>query len=197
MINMQFKNILLLISSAVLAIACSSTKAPEVENPNSARMDLMHKGFLLSLPEVEGWSVVKKSNYKVILSKRGSGGSDGYTIQVLVVSLPTFESDDEFLAFIENRMKNSSKNANVLEQKSNLYTAGNEMCVQHLSKEARNSKSGTELTLETVSITCHHPDNPDAGVYMALSKNYAPGSSDEDMAAKAAEIFNNLYFTEL
>lgn len=193
---MQFKNILLLISSAVLAIACSSTKAPEAEDPNAARMDLMHKGFLLSLPEIEGWSVVKKSNYKVILSKRGSGGSDGYTIQVLVVSLPLFENDDEFLAFIEKRMKNSKKDANILEHKTSLYSAGNEMCVQNLSKEARNS-TGTKLTLETVSITCHHPDNPDAGVYLALSKSYAPGSSDEDIAAKAAEVFNNLYFTEL
>ena len=197
MIKMQFKNILLLISSAVLAIACSSTKAPEVEDPNSARMDLMHKGFLLSLPEIEGWSVVKKSNYKVILSKRGDRGNDGYTIQVLVVSLPVFENDDEFLGFIENRMKNSNQNANVLESKAELYTAGNEMCVQYKSKQARNSKSGTALTLETVSITCRHPDNPDAGVYMALSKNYIPDSSDEDMATKAVEIFNNLYFTEL
>lgn len=197
MINMQFKNILLLISSALLVLACSSTKAPKVQDPNSARMDLVHKGFLLSLPEIEGWSVVKKSDYKVFLSKPGARGNDGYTIQVLVVSLPTFENDDEFLAFIEKRMAESAANSKVTEQKVNLYTAGNKMCVQYKSKEARGETSGTKLMLETVSITCRHPDNKDAGVYLALSKSYIPESSDEDMSAKAVEIFNSLSFTEL
>ena len=194
---MQFKNIILLLASALFIFACSSTKPPVVEDTASVRMDMMHKGFLLSLPEGEGWKVVKKSNYKVLLSKRGPRGRSGYTIQVLVVSLPAFETDDEFLAFIEKRMDKSLENSDVIEKHASLYAAGNKMCVQYNSKENRTAKSGTDLTLETVSITCHHPDNPDAGVYMALSKSYVPDSSDEDMTAKAIEIFNNLYFTEL
>jgi len=194
---MQFKNIVLLLTTALFIFACSSTKPPAVEDTAGARMDLLQKGFLLSLPEEDGWKVVKKSNYKVLLSKRGPRGQAGYTIQVLVVSLPAFETDDEFLAFIEKRMEKSQENSNVTEQKASLYTSGNKMCVQYKSKEDREAKSGTNLTLETVSITCHHPDNPEAGVYMALSKSYIPGSSDEDMTAKAVELFNNLYFTEL
>jgi len=194
---MQFKNIVLLLTSAIFIFACSSTKPPAVEDSAGARMDLMQKGFLLSLPEGEGWKVVKKSNYKVLLSKSGARGRDGYTIQVLVVSLPAFETNEEFLAFIEKRMEKSQENSNVIEHDASLYSAGNEMCVQYKSKENRTAKSGTDLTLETVSITCHHPDNPDAGVYMALSKSYIPESSDEDMTAKATELFNNLYFTEL
>lgn len=198
MTNMQFKNIVLLLTSALFIFACSSTKPPVVEDAAaSARMDLMQKGFLLSLPEVEGWKVVKKSNYKVLLSKHGARGRSGYTIQVLVVSLPVFEKDEEFLAFIEARMEKSQENANILEHDASLYAAGNEMCVQYTSKEQRTAKDESELTLETVSITCHHPDNPEAGVYMALSKSYVPDSSDEDMVAKATELFNNLYFTEL
>lgn len=194
---MKLKNILLLLSSALFIFACSSTKAPVVEEASTARMDLMQKGFLLSLPELEGWSVVKKSNYKVLLSKRGATATDGYTIQVLVVALPLFETDEDFQAHIESRMAKSSENAEVLDQKTSMYTAGNDMCVQHTNKEARKSKAGTDLTLETVSITCRHPDNAEAGVYLALSKSYLPDSSEEDMSAKAIELFNNLYFTEL
>ncbi|MCW8900847.1 MAG: hypothetical protein OQK75_13730 [Gammaproteobacteria bacterium] len=191
---MQFKNILLLLSSALFIFACSSTKAPE-ENVSSASVDLMQKGFLLSLPEEDGWQVVKKGDYKVLLSKKGASGS--YTIQALVVALPTFEDDDQFLEFIKNRMAESSKKHKVLENNTAMYAGTNEVCVQYTSKEERKSKTGQALTLEVASFTCRHPNNPNAGVYMALSKNYAPGNSDENMAEKAIELFNRLYFTEL
>ena len=92
MITMQLKNLLLLLSSALLVFACSSTKPPE-EDTAAASLDLMQKGFLLSLPEEEGWSVVKKGEYKVLLTRTGETGS--YTIQSLVVSLPTFEEDEQ------------------------------------------------------------------------------------------------------
>ena len=191
---MQFKNILLLLSSALFVFACSSTQAP-VEDTGSASVDLMQKGFLLSLPEEEGWQVVKKSEYKVLLSKKGETGS--YAIQALVVSLPMFEEVDQFLEFIKNRMAESSKNQKVLESNTSMYAGNNEVCVQYTSKEKRKSKTGQALTLEIASFTCRHPDNPNAGVYLALSKNYIPGSSDENMAEKATELFNRLYFTEL
>lgn len=192
---MQFKNILLLLSSALLVFACSSTKAPDVEDKASANVDLMQKGFLLSLPQSEGWSVVKKSDHKVLLSKRDATGS--YTIQTLVVALPIFEDETQFLDYIKDRMATSRKNNKVLEHDTTIYTGSNELCVQYISKEKRKSKSGQALTLEVVSFTCRHPDNANAGVYMALSKSYVPGTSSENLTEKATELFNSLYFTEL
>lgn len=194
---MQFKNILLLLSTALFVIACSSTKTPDADDSASARTDLMQKGFLLSLPEEESWSVVKKGDYKVSLSKQAANGVDRYTIQTLVVNLPTFEDDNQFLAFIENRMATSQSSSKVTEQNASFFTGDNQVCVQYNSKEERESKNAEVLTLEVVSFTCRHPDNANAGVYIALSKSYAPGTSDEDLTAKAIEIFNRLYFTEL
>ena len=194
MINMKFKNLLLLLSSALFVFACSSTKAPE-EDVGSASVDLMQKGFLLSLSEADGWSVVKKTDYKVLLSKQNESG--GYTIQTLVVSLPLFEDDTQFLGFIENRMADTRKKHKVIEHNTAMYAGSNEICVQYTSKEERKSRSGEPLTLDVVSFTCRHPNNPEAGVYMALSKSYAPGSSDENMLETATELFNRLYFTEL
>ena len=190
---MQLKNLLLLLSSALLVLACSSTKPPE-EDTTGASFDLMQKGFLLSLPEEEGWTVAKKGDYKVLLTRSGQAG--GYTIQALVVSLPTFEEDEQFLEFIKNRMAESSKNNKVIESETSMFTGNNESCVQYTSTEER-MLSGNAVTLEVVSFTCRHPNNPNAGVYLALSKNYEPGTSDEDMKAKALELFNRLYFTEL
>ncbi len=194
---MQFKNILLLLSTAIFVIACSSAKKQDVDDTASARTDLMQKGFLLSLPENEGWSVVKVGDYKVLLSKQAANGVDRYTIQTLVVTLPTFEDDNQFLEFIENRMTTSQQNSKVFEQNAVFFTGDNQICVQYNSKEERKSKSAEVLTLEVVSFTCRHPDNANAGVYIALSKSYAPGTSEEDLTATATEIFNRLYFTEL
>ena len=191
---MQFKNILLLLSTALFVFACSSTKPPE-EDVASASVDLMQKGFLLSLPESEGWSVVKKTDYKVLLSKQNESG--GYTIQSLVVSLPVFEEDAQFVDFIKNRMAESSKKQKVIEQDTSMFAGGNEVCVQHTSKQERKSKSGSPLTLDVASFTCRHPNNPEAGVYMAISKSYEPGSSDENLLETATVLFNSLYFTEL
>ena len=122
---------------------------------------------------------------------------DRYTIQTLVVTLPAFEDDDQFLAFIENRMTTSLQNAKAFDQNAAFFTGDNQICVQYNSKEKRKSKSAEVLTLEVVSFTCRHPDNANAGVYIALSKSYAPGTSEEDLTATATEIFNRLYFTEL
>lgn len=191
---MRLKNILLLLSSALFIFACSSTKAPE-SDAASASLDLMHKGFLLSLPENEGWSVVKKSDYKVLLSKQGETG--GYTIQTLVVSLPTFEDENQFLDFIKDRMAKNRKKHKVMEHDISLYTGNNELCVQYSSKEKRKSKKAKAVMLDVVSFTCRHPDNVNAGVYIALSKSYLPGSSNENLTEKAIELFNRLYFTEL
>jgi len=193
---MRLKNILLLLSTALLAVACSSTKTTEVDD-TTARNDLMQKGFLLSLPEEEKWSVAKKGDYMVMLSKQGENGSDRYTIQTLVVTLPTFEEDNQFLEFIENRMATSQKDADVSESSASFFTGDNQICVQYNSKEKSKNVDGAAQTLEVVSFTCRHPDNANAGVYIALSKSYEPGTSEEDLTAMATEIFNRLYFTEL
>jgi len=191
---MQFKNLILLLGSALLILACSSSKGPESGDSGN---DLMQKGFLLSLPENEDWTVVNKSDYKVFLSKRGSKAAENYTIQALVVSLPTFEDDNQFLDFIRKRMAKSRKKTKVMSHNTSLYSGHSETCIQYTSREKRNSKKGTALTLELVSFICRHPDNANAGVYLALSKSYPPGQSSEDMVDTAIELFNRLYFTEL
>lgn len=193
---MQIKNLLVLLSSALLIFACSSSK-PKEEAASTASLDLLQKGFLLSLPEEEAWQVVKKTDYKVLLTRTGETGS--YTIQTLVVTLPTFEEDadfQQFLQYIKGRMDESNAGNNVMESDTSIFTGNNENCIQHSNKQGRTQK-GKAVTLETVSFTCRHPNNPSAGVYMALSKSYEPGASQENMLEKATELFNRLYFTEL
>lgn len=191
---MRFKNSLLILSTALFVIACSSSNKMETESTAAESNDLLQKGFLLSVPAADGWSVVKKSDYKVFLAKKDPDNNEQYTLQALVVSLPSFETDEEFLEFIKRRMIKASPAG--VSQDTTLFTGHGDACVQNKSKEERLVK-GKTMILEMVNFTCRHPDNKSAGVYLAYSKNYHEGSSDEDLSEKALELFNRLYFTEL
>ena len=191
---MRFKNILLLLGSVVLVVACSSTPKTDNAAAEPETTDLLQKGFLLSLPAADGWNVVKKSDYKVFLAKHGENEDETYTLQTVVVSLPSFENDDEFLDFIKQRMMKAIPGDP--SQETTMFTGHSANCVQNSNKQTRLVK-GEEKVFEMIDFTCIHPDNKNAGIYMAYSKTYSPGHGDEDFSAKAEELFNHLYFTEL
>jgi hypothetical protein len=191
-IDMRFKNIILVLGTAILMMACSGTpKTDNMDSAGSDSMDLLQKGFLLSLPVADGWKVVKKSDYKVFLAKQGTNEGDQYTLQTVVVSLPSFENDEEFMDYIKHRMMRDGST-----QETTLFTGHGDSCVENNSKEEKQEK-GKTMILEMINFTCRHPDNKNAGVYLAYSKKYSPGNGDKDFAEKALELFNHLYFTEL
>lgn len=187
---MLFKKILLLLSSVLFIFACSSTN-----KQGSGDMDLTQSGFSLSLPEEAGWTVVKKGSHEVTLIKQGQ--TDGYTIQALVVTLPQFEGDYQFLEFIQDRMAASRKESEVISHQTDMYMLEGEQCVRYISKEQRESKNSHTVTLEVVSFTCRHPYNVNAGVYMALSKTYSQGTSSENLSEKALALFKRIHYTTL
>lgn len=191
---MRFKNILILLGSLVLVAACSTAKKADTTAAEPETTDLLQKGFLLSLPVADGWNVVKKGDYKVFLAKKGANEDEKYTLQTVVVSLPSFENDDEFLEFIKRRMMKAIPGD--VYQETTLFKGHSEDCVQNSNKQNK-QVNGKEMVIEMIDFTCRHPDNKNAGIYMAYSKTYSPGHEDEDFSDKALELFNHLYFTEL
>lgn len=191
---MRFKNSLLILSTALFLIACSSSRKMETEPTAAESNDLLQKGFLLSVPTADNWTVVKKSDYKVFLAKQGAKQNEQYTLQAVVVSLPTFTSDEEFLDFIKRRMIQASPTG--APQNTTLFSGHSEPCVQNASKEESLVK-GRTVILEVVNFTCRHPDNKTAGVYLAYSKKYFEDENEENITANARELFSRLYFTEL
>ena len=151
----------------------------------------MQKGFSLSFPDQNEWTVVKDNPYKIVMTKPGQGKNDRYMIQALVVKLPKFNSDEDFMDFITNRMKKSQKQSgtNVTEENVQFVEGQNNKCVQYKSKEQRSSKA--EM-LEVISFTCRHPDREKAGVYLAYSKKYSQGNDDKNFAVKAAGLFSHM-----
>lgn len=197
---MQAK-VFILLFSAVSLIACSSTQEKQQQSAPLIQAApepiLIQKGFLLSLPDQEEWRVIKNNTYKVIMTKQGRATNERYTIQALVVKLPDFKSDEDFMTYISNRMEKSQKKSQVevLEKNVRLIDGQDSKCVQYNSKEQYPGKSKPVL-LEIANFTCRHAGKENAGVYLAYSKKYSEGNEDKNFGKIAAGLFSHMALAE-
>ena len=186
---MQIKTLFLLLS-AVTLFACSSAPELKVQEEPIASNSIQ-KGFFLSFPEQNEWTVINNNTYKIIMTKSGQAEKDRYMIQALVVKLPKFDNDEAFMNFITSRMEKSQSQSGtkVSEEKAQFVDGKINKCVQYSSKEQRSKKA---QMLEVVSFTCRHPDRENAGVYLAYSKKYSQGNGDKNIGTKAVSVFNHM-----
>jgi hypothetical protein len=198
---MGIKKLLSLTALAMLMISCASTppesvSVEEVYVPSFKT--LSHKGFNLVVPDDTAWKVANENEYKVELAKRGTTANDVYTIQALLVKLPSFETDDEFMNFIQSSMESSDRNSQVqvVEQGASFIPYNENQCVQVSRKTEKLSAASAQI-LEIVNFTCRHPFKDNAGVYLAYAKRYQDSEQPEDLVPQALNLFYNLEFTDL
>lgn len=201
---MRFRNILLISSLTLAVIGCSTPRQQAAIEPAPEDQEYVLRGFSLSIPVREGWNVVKQGPYKIVLSKQDSENHVHYAIQALVVELPEFNRDEEFLKYIESRMKkNRDKSASEVIKTETRFIAGQvDACVQSHSKEMKSPAAGKPAdaklsVLELVNFTCRYPDKKNAGIYLAFSKRSDASSADEDMEVQANKFFNRMNFRDL
>jgi len=198
---MGIKKILSLSVVAFLTISCASTP-PESEPVEQVYVPsfktMSHKGFNLVVPDDASWKVANENEYKVELAKRGTATNEVYTIQALLVKLPSFETDDEFMSFIQSSMDSSEQKSQtqVIEQGASFIPYNDNQCVQ-VNRKTEKQSATSSMILKIVNFTCRHPYKNDAGVYLAYAKRYQDGESEEDLVPQALNLFYNLEFTEL
>lgn len=194
---MHIKNIFLLLCTSLLVVACAGAPAKKVSSVKD--QILVQKGFTLSFSELKDWIVTEENPYKVVLSKQNQNKHERYTIQVLVVKLPSFKDDDAFLSYIEESMaKNSDKSKlTIIEQQVNLTSGEGKRCVRYNSKEEpiKKTSNNKSLVLGIVNFTCRHPDKKNAGVYLAYSKKAYKDNIDDNLITQAENIFSLLKFS--
>ena len=195
---MQFKGLVLILSTVSLFACSSSPKLQSQVSGNSGNIEIIKKGFSLLIPNQDNWKVVKKGPYNVVLSKQGLTNKERYTIQALVVKLPRFSNDEEFMAFIKERMKKTQQKSDskIIEHHTQFVDGEDSKCVQYRSKKQYPDKSKAVM-IETVNFTCRHADRDNAGVYLAYSKKYLGDNEDKDFAESAAGLFNQMELSAL
>ena len=198
---MGIKKILSLSVLAFLTVSCASTStdSDSVEDVYVPSFkNLSHKGFNLVVPDDSGWNVANETAYKVELTKRGEVSGEVYTIQALLVRLPSFDSDDDFKAYVEKSMDSIDKKtqSQLIEQGSSFIPYNDNQCVQ-FNRKTEKTAGAEPMLLEMVNFTCRHPLREDAGVYLAYARRFQEGSVEEDLTPQALNLFYNLEFTDL
>ncbi len=201
---MQLRNIVLMLGLTLSVIACTTPRQQASIAPASDSQEYVLRGFALSIPASEGWTVVKQGQFDIVLSKQDKEKRERYAIQALVVELPEFKHDEEFLEYIESRMNSNRDKSSpeVIEAKSRLVAGQGNMCVQSHSKQMNPSAAGKaenvrQSVLELVNFTCRYPDKKNAGVYLAYSKRSSSASADENLATQADKLFSKMSFRDL
>ncbi len=165
---------------------------------------LIHNGFSLLPPAESGWIVAHRSPHQLALAKRGDHLDESYAIQVVMLQLPIFNTDEQFAQYVtqgtkkdtdESRFKNSHYETTIVNGIS-----GN--CIKTLSTtedtQAQKQSSSTEsMILEIIQFTCKHPSNNTVGVNFGYSHRYYAGNADPNLNSKAEMIFKNFNFTQL
>jgi len=196
---MCIKKLSLLPFIAILLVACSST--PKIEAPTVVDNQVSsQKGFSLPMSEQEGWTVFEENPYKIVYTKQNIENNERYTIQALVVKLPSFDEDKEFLDYIEKSIEKNRKKSKlrVVEQEIDFISGKGEKCVRYNSKEEPlvKKEKTKSLMLGMVNFTCRHPEKQNTGIYIAYSKKSYSDKSDENLVVQAENIFSKFSFSK-
>lgn len=199
---MQLRNIILMLTLTLSVIACSTPRQQQSNLPASDNEEYVLRGFSLSIPASEGWNVVKKEPFKIVLSRQGKEQQELYAIQALVVELPEFSHDKEFVEYIESRMNTmrATSASEVIETKTSLVAGHGNMCVQSHSKEKKSAgktENAKQSILELINFTCRYPDKKNAGIYLAYSKRSSAVSTDDNLKSQANSLFDKMNFKDL
>lgn len=197
---MHIMNQLVTVSIVAMTVGCATTSEPPPLVTQVQYQPSNQKGFSLTFTGKESWTVNEETPYKVVYSKQNTNNSERHLIQALVVKLPSFNNDQEFLEFVEksiekNRQKSKLK---LLQQQVGFSSTQGEKCVRYNSMEepAAKSKVAKPVVLGMVNYTCRHPDKANTGIYMAYSVKSLADKSDENIIANAENIFSSLSFNK-
>ncbi len=192
--------IFVVLALSLLLVACKSQpRHPELTETGTR---LVFEGFSFMPPNEKGWIVIKKGDDWVALAKRGAAMDETYAIQAsLLMKLPEFKSDQEFLRFSRQAFNNNSDSGRfqILQSSDRLVNGKRGKCVKFYTQSKdrdplTRSKRKGHMILEIMGFSCLHPDDKSKGVLISHSKRYFPGQKTERITERSWELFRSLEF---
>jgi hypothetical protein len=195
--------IITVLALSLLLVACKSQPRHPMLEETGAR--LVFDGFSFQPPREKGWIVIKKGNDWVALAKKGAAVDETYAIQAsLLMKLPEFKNDQEFLRFSRRAFNNDSDGGRfqILKSSDRLVKGKRGNCVKFYTQSrdkdplTRSRRKGS-MILEIMGFTCLHPQDRKKGVIISHSKRYFPGQKTERITERSWELFRSLAFEKL
>jgi hypothetical protein len=183
-----------------LTIGCAPApgKLQEVRLPPKRIVQL---GYSILPPDDRGWYVRRRTPTFVAMVKQGKGPDESIAIEASAHPFSPPPSQDAAAsvlpdpeADIASRFRQLALDVKTDDERPDCKRVH---AVSEDRAPARRSGSKAPMILETLLLTCAHPEDRALGIDVLYSHRYEPGRRDPDFDAKAIGLLKAVQFTDV
>lgn len=183
----------------ILLAACSTT--PDLDMvQGGTRMDL--SGVSYVLPDGQPWAVIMRQTYQTVFGAMGQPRNETLIVSSALYNIQPPATPADFLQAVQAGRSNEPATGRfeILRNTEQLVTDRSETCVRYRSAskdfgvDAR--RGGQYTILETIGMHCVHPDKPNIGVQVELSRKAPPDLGYPGFDAEGLTMLRSVTFRE-
>jgi hypothetical protein len=182
---------------AALAACASQPKEPP---------RIMMQGFSISAPkEMEKtWVVAQQSPELTVIGKQGRFTGESFAMQTTIIKLPALPSSEALVRYVESNLRKEidPKRFRLFKLETTEQKVHEQSCaLSRVEMAERNAADSTgspvNTMLETMTLTCPHPQDPLRAINMAYTHRHLPEDVDPQFAQEGAMLMQTLAFEPL
>ena len=167
---------------------------------------IMMQGFSISAPKEreKTWIVAQQSPEITVIGKQGRFTGESFTMRTTIIKLPALASSEALLRYVESNLRKEidPKRFRLSKLETTELTVQQQSCaLSRVEMAERTSSDGTaspvNTMLETMTLTCPHPQDPLRAINMAYSHRHLPEDVDPQFDQEGALLMQTLAFEPL
>lgn len=188
-----------MLASALMLGSCASMQ--EVQVPPER---LVLKGYSFIPLNEKGWLIRGRNPDQVVMVKPGANPDETIAIvaRKYVEDSPLRSSEEIVSVLVEVEKKNSTSQRfkPLLQEIVPHQEKGSHCARSHIASEdhapVRRTTRTDHMIIDGFTLACAHPKDNRTIVYVAISQRAYPGQGDQNLLAKAQQIFSSLEFSD-
>jgi hypothetical protein len=185
---------LLSLLSLFLLSACVSLP----QYPGGQRISVPGVSFVP--PAGKQWSMMMRSTYQTVLASTGKDQNETFIVATQIFQISNVGSKEDFLKRVKEQRAAEPQTGRFETTKNRefLDNERTETCVRHIAaSKDYGAKRGADFTIyETYGMNCIHPNNPEIGVFVELSKKAPQDMTSEDFEILGKDLLRSVEFTK-
>lgn len=165
---------------------------------------ILMQGFSIAVPNEKDWIVARQGPDLTVIGKPGRYSGESFTMQAIVVNLPSFDSAQALVRQVEaTRRKEVDPRQyrlyklEVIPQKVHAQDCALARAEMTERASAEGTGSPVNTLLETLTLICPHPQNHRRGISMTYAHRHYPEDVDPQFTQDAAALMQTLKFEPL
>jgi hypothetical protein len=140
------------------------------------------------------------SDYQTVLAAGGRNSDETFIVATQIFQISNARSKEGFLKRVKEQRAAEPQTGRfeTIKNREFLDHERTETCVRHIAaSKDYGAKRGTDFTIyETYGMNCIHPNNPDIGVFVELSRKAPPALSSEEFESLGNGLLRSVEFTQ-